>query len=67
MTDQLINVILLPAFVSDLKRLVKKYRNARKDVDLLVEQLQNGEVPGGQIPGVGYAVYKVVNDALYSA
>ena len=43
----------------DLKRLTKKHPHAIDDVELLIRQLERGETPGDQIPGVGYAVYKV--------
>jgi mRNA-degrading endonuclease RelE of RelBE toxin-antitoxin system len=46
------------AFLRQLKRLAKKYRRIRADLEPLLEQLRNGETPGDQIQGAGYAVYK---------
>jgi mRNA-degrading endonuclease RelE of RelBE toxin-antitoxin system len=43
----------------DLKRLRKKYPHAVEDVEALIRQLESGESPGNQIPGIGYTVYKV--------
>jgi mRNA-degrading endonuclease RelE of RelBE toxin-antitoxin system len=37
----------------------KHYRNLRLDLQPLIEQLQNGELPGDQISGTSYTVYKV--------
>ena len=59
MTQPPINVIFAQAFLSDLKRLKKKYRHVIDDVDILVESLRNGETPGDQVPNVGYNAYKV--------
>jgi mRNA-degrading endonuclease RelE of RelBE toxin-antitoxin system len=46
-------------FVEDVKRLEKKYRNIRRDVDRLAAQLRKGELPGNLIQGTGYTVFKV--------
>jgi mRNA-degrading endonuclease RelE of RelBE toxin-antitoxin system len=46
-------------FKKDLKRLHKKYRRVSDDVADLLQQLESGETPGDQIPGVKYTVYKV--------
>ncbi len=52
-------VVFAPEFRKNLKRLAKKYRNIRSDVSPLIEQLQNGNLPGNRIPGTQYVVYKV--------
>ena len=54
----------MPVYYSDtfrrqLKRLSRKYRRIRADVQPLIEQLDAGETPGEQIQGTGYTVYKV--------
>ncbi len=59
MTQPTINIIFAQSFLSDIKHLKKKYRHVIDDVDLLVERLRQGEIPGDQIPNVGYSVYKV--------
>ena len=48
-----------PEFKRNLKTLSKKYRSIRRDVDPVIDRLQKGEVMGDQIPGVGYALFKV--------
>lgn len=58
MTTNPIRIIFGQQIVKDLKRLVKKYPNIRDDVNSFVERLQNGEIPGDQIRGTGYTVYK---------
>lgn len=45
-------------FKRQLKRLSRKYRHIRSDVQPLIEQLEAGETPGEQIQGAGYPVYK---------
>lgn len=52
-------VDLAPRLLRDVKRLRKKYPNVQADVQSLISTLEQGEVPGDQVPGVGYTVYKV--------
>jgi mRNA-degrading endonuclease RelE of RelBE toxin-antitoxin system len=60
MPDQpLIQVEASPTFNRNLRDLVKKYRSIRRDIQPIIEQLEQGELPGSQIPGVGYAVFKL--------
>ena len=60
MAEQLsIQVEASPVFSRNLRDLAKKYRNIRNDIKPVVEQLEQGDLPGGQIPGVGYAVFKL--------
>ena len=47
------------AFKRQLKRLARKYRQIRADLDPVIQQLDVGEMPGDQIPGIPYTVYKV--------
>jgi mRNA-degrading endonuclease RelE of RelBE toxin-antitoxin system len=46
-------------FKRQVRRLSRKYRRLRSDVQPLIDQLEAGEAPGDQIQGVGHAVYKV--------
>ena len=55
----MIEVIASPMFNRNTRNLKKKYRNILKDVDPLLEQLENGETPGDQVVGTGYPVFKV--------
>ncbi|MBD2596846.1 type II toxin-antitoxin system RelE/ParE family toxin [Nostoc spongiaeforme FACHB-130] len=60
MVDQpLIQVEASPTFNRNIRTLAKKYRSIRNDIQPVIEQLQQGELPGDQIPGVGYTVFKL--------
>ena len=54
-----IKVEASPTFKRNIKTLGKKYRSIRKDVEPVIKQLQNGELPGDKIPGIGYPVFKL--------
>ncbi|WGV23736.1 type II toxin-antitoxin system RelE/ParE family toxin [Halotia branconii] len=60
MVDQpLIQVQASPTFKRNIRALAKKYRSIRNDIQPVIEQLQQGELSGDQIPGVGYAIFKL--------
>lgn len=46
-------------FKRNIRRLAKKYRNIRSDIEPLTHQLARGETPGSQIQGTGYTLFKV--------
>lgn len=46
------------AFKKQLRRLARKYRRVRADLDPLITQLEAGETPGEQVQGIGCTVYK---------
>ena len=50
---------LTPEFQRKLKTLAKKYRKIRANLDPILEQLKLRELPGDQIPGIGFTVMKV--------
>jgi mRNA-degrading endonuclease RelE of RelBE toxin-antitoxin system len=54
-----IQVEVTVEFKHNLRILAKRYRNIRADIQAVIEQLQSGELPGAQIPGVGYQIFKV--------
>jgi mRNA-degrading endonuclease RelE of RelBE toxin-antitoxin system len=47
------------AFKRQLKRLARKYRHIRSDVEPVIDQLDAGERPGDQIQEIDREVYKV--------
>jgi len=47
------------AFKGQVRRLSRKYRRIRVDVQPLIEQLEAGETPGDQLQGIGHTLYKV--------
>jgi mRNA-degrading endonuclease RelE of RelBE toxin-antitoxin system len=60
MSEQpLIQVEVSSTFNRNLRKLAKKYRSIRNDIQPIIEQLEQGQLPGDQIPGVGYAVFKL--------
>jgi mRNA-degrading endonuclease RelE of RelBE toxin-antitoxin system len=46
-------------FTRKLDILAKKYRKIYQDVQPVIEQLEQGELLGDQIPNIGYPVYKM--------
>jgi mRNA-degrading endonuclease RelE of RelBE toxin-antitoxin system len=54
-----IQVEAAPTFNRNIRTLAKKYRSIRNDIQPLIEQLERGELPGDQISGIGYAVFKL--------
>jgi mRNA-degrading endonuclease RelE of RelBE toxin-antitoxin system len=60
MSEQpLIQVEAAPTFTKNLRNLAKKYRSIRDDIQPVIEQLERGELPGDQISGIGYDVFKL--------
>ncbi|MEK0188035.1 MAG: type II toxin-antitoxin system RelE/ParE family toxin [Oscillatoriales cyanobacterium] len=60
MSEQpLIQVEAAPTFTKNLRNLAKKYRSIRNDIQPVIEQLEQGELPGDRISGIGYDVFKV--------
>ncbi|WP_414563026.1 MULTISPECIES: type II toxin-antitoxin system RelE/ParE family toxin [unclassified Anabaena] len=52
---------LTPEYKQNLLELSKRFRNIRFDIQPIIEQLQQGEVVGDRIAGIGeeYVVYKM--------
>ena len=46
-------------FRKEVKKLLKRYNSARKDIEPLIKQLESGEIPGDRIAENKYPVYKV--------
>ncbi len=46
-------------FRRNLRRLARKYRRIKSDVQPLINALEQGETPGDRVQQVGYVVYKV--------
>ncbi len=46
-------------FKRNLRALAKKYRSIKADVQPIIDKLENGELPGDQVPGVHLAIFKV--------
>lgn len=60
MTEQpFVKVEASPTFKRNIKTLGKKYRSIRQDLEPVIKQLQQGELPGDKITGTGYSVFKL--------
>ena len=46
-------------FANEIRQLAKRYRRIRLDIQPIIDQLEAGELPGDQIPGMNYALFKV--------
>ncbi len=46
-------------FKRNLRAFAKKYRSIKADVQPFIDKLENGELPGDQVPGVHLAIFKV--------
>lgn len=52
-------IFTIPAFDKAAKRLKKKYRRIKNDLELLMETLQNNPFAGVAIPGFSHRVWKI--------
>lgn len=48
-----------PEFKKNLRALKKRYRSIGRDIAPVIKQIQSGQLPGEQIAGTGFIVYKV--------
>jgi mRNA-degrading endonuclease RelE of RelBE toxin-antitoxin system len=53
-----VEVRFAPQFKRDLKRLARKYRHIRKDLDPVINAISAGETPGNRISGIQGIVFK---------
>ena len=60
-SDDAVSIRFFDEFEEELYKLSKRFRNIRSDVQPIIEQLQQGNVVGDRISGIGeeYIVYKV--------
>ncbi|MEH2333573.1 type II toxin-antitoxin system RelE/ParE family toxin [Nostoc sp.] len=60
-SDNAVLIRFSDEFEQELYRLSKRYRNIRSDVQPIIEQLQQGNIVGDRIAGIGeeYVVYKL--------
>jgi mRNA-degrading endonuclease RelE of RelBE toxin-antitoxin system len=57
----LVSIDLTPEYKQNLRVLSKRFRNIRSDVQPIIEQLEQGNILGDRIGGIGedYIVYKL--------
>lgn len=46
-------------FKRNLRALAKKYRSIKADLQPLIDSLEDGELPGDQVPGIHLSIFKV--------
>jgi len=46
-------------FDNESRRLIRKFRSLRDELDILRSQLKRGDRPGDRLVGIGYEAYKV--------
>jgi len=54
-----IQVSFTDRFENEVRRLAKRDRRIRLDVQPIIDQLKIGELPGDQIPNMDYTVFKL--------
>jgi mRNA-degrading endonuclease RelE of RelBE toxin-antitoxin system len=54
-----IEIRLTPNFRQQVRKLEKKYRQLRSDLQPILEQIQSGDIVGDRLQGVGTEVFKV--------
>jgi mRNA-degrading endonuclease RelE of RelBE toxin-antitoxin system len=50
--EPLVNIDLTPEYKQNLRKLSKRFRNIRSDVQPIIEQLQQGDIVGDRITGI---------------
>lgn len=57
--SQPIQVGFTKRFEKDVRRLAKRYRKIRLDIQPLIQQLEAGELPGEQLPNIEQTAFKI--------
>jgi addiction module RelE/StbE family toxin len=57
--NDLLEIKFTEQFKQDIKRLAKKYRHIKSDIQPIIEQLQSGELIGVRIPQTDNVFYKI--------
>ena len=55
----MLEIIFTSSFRQRLKRLSKRYRQIKRDIQPIIDELEEGNLMGGRIPGVSSIVFKV--------
>ena len=53
------DIVYGAGFKRQLRRLARRYRRIKQDLEPIITALKNGETPGDQLTGQGYVLYKV--------
>lgn len=57
--EPVIQVTFTERFQKDIRRLGKRYRSIRLDIQPIIAQLEAGEIVGDRISDLSYTVFKV--------
>ena len=57
--SSVVQIEFTPEFKRNIRRLSRRYRHIRTDVEPVLARLTAGETPGDQIQRTGYTVFKV--------
>ena len=57
-SPQSVHVEYTPEFKRSLRKLARKYRSIRNDIEPVINGLQAGELVGDQITGTGHTLFK---------
>jgi mRNA-degrading endonuclease RelE of RelBE toxin-antitoxin system len=57
--DPPVQVRVSSRFATEIRQLAKRYRRIRLDIQPIIDQLEAGDLPGDQIPGMDYTLFKV--------
>lgn len=57
--EPMFNLFFSDRFKKDIRKLGKRYRSIRLDLQPLIEQLEAGESPGDQISDTDHVIFKV--------
>ncbi len=57
--EPIFNLFFSDRFKKDIRKLGKRYRSIRLDLQPLIEQLEAGESPGDQISDTDHVIFKV--------
>ena len=59
MPNSVVSIRYSDSFKRQIKRLSRKYRHIRSDVQPILNLIDAGDAPGDKIQGMGYTIYKV--------
>ncbi len=46
-------------FKRNIRTLAKSYRSIKSDIEPIIKQLENGDLPGDKVPGIHLNIFKV--------
>ena len=62
-----VKILVIPDFQGQLRKLAKRYRNIRADLQPLFDDLERENCPGDQIPGATQTIFAIAKRSLGSS